>query len=62
MVQEVFTGTLIYSHLIPAVLGFFSLIFICNGIMDRERNYTIIGVLLFFAAGLLPFIILPFMI
>ena len=52
-------GTLIFSHIIPAVLGFFSIIFICNGIMDRKNNYTIIGVAMFFAAGLIPFIILP---
>jgi hypothetical protein len=52
-------GTLIFSHIIPAVLGFFSIILICNGIMDRKNNYTIIGVAMFFAAGLIPFIILP---
>jgi hypothetical protein len=60
MVQEVFTGSLIYSHILPAILGFVSIILICLGIMDRKNNYTIIGIVMFFAAGLLPFIILPF--
>jgi len=59
MVQEVLTGSLIYSHILPAFLGFISIIFLCTGIMDGNKNYTILGIVLFFAAGLLPFIILP---
>ena len=62
MVQETFTGTLIYSHVIPAVLGFLGLMFIASGIMDRKNEYTILGIVLFLAAGLLPFIILPLII
>lgn len=59
MVQEVFTGSLIYSHILPAILGFLSIIFLCNGIMDDNKIYTIVGVVMFFSAGLLPFVILP---
>lgn len=57
----VFTGTLIYSHILPGILAFLGIILICNGIMDRKNTHTLIGVTLFFAAGLLPFLILPFM-
>ena len=56
-----FTGTLIYSHILPGILAVIGIFLICNGIMDRKNNYTIIGVALFFLAGLLPFLILPFM-
>ncbi|MCK9152043.1 hypothetical protein [Methanobacterium alcaliphilum] len=59
MVVETFTGSLIYSHIAPAIVGFLGILFICIGIMDRKQNYTIIGVIMFFAAGLLPFLILP---
>ncbi len=56
-----FTGTLIYSHILPGILAVIGIFLICNGIMDRKNNYTIIGVALFFLAGLLPFLILPLM-
>lgn len=62
MVAETFTGSLIYSHIAPGILGFIGILLICSGIMDRKQNYTIIGVVLFFAAGILPFIILPLII
>ncbi|MGZ7044481.1 MAG: hypothetical protein ACXVHO_09890 [Methanobacterium sp.] len=55
-----FNGFLIYSHIIPAVFGFLSILLIANGIMDRKREYAIGGVVLFLAAGLLPFLILPY--
>lgn len=55
----VFSGFLIYSHVLPAVLGFLSILLIANGIMDRKTQYTIGGVALFFAAGILPFLLLP---
>jgi len=59
MASEAFTGSLIFTHVIPAIFGFFGIILICNGIMDRKQNYTYAGIALFFAAGLLPFVILP---
>ncbi|MGC9517899.1 MAG: hypothetical protein ACP5C3_09425 [Methanomicrobiales archaeon] len=59
---QVFTGSLIYSHVLPVVLGFFSVIFLANGIMDRNMTYTIIGIALFLSAGILPFLILPLVI
>ncbi len=55
-----FSGFLIYSHILPAIIAFFAIILIANGIMDRKMQYAIGGVALFFIAGILPFIILPF--
>jgi hypothetical protein len=56
-----FTGTLLYSHILPGILAAIGIFLICNGIMDRKNNYTIIGVALFFIAAAIPFLILPFM-
>lgn len=55
-----FNGFLIYSHVLPAIIGFFGIFFIANGIMDRKMEYTLGGIGLFFLAGILPFLILPF--
>jgi hypothetical protein len=59
MADTVIFGSLLYSHIIPPILAFISVILLCSGIMDGKRNYAIAGVVLFFAAGLLPFLILP---
>jgi hypothetical protein len=57
---DTFSGFLIYSHVLPAIFAFFGIILIANGIMDRKNEYTIGGVVLFFGAGVLPFLLLPF--
>ena len=59
MDEPTFNGFLIYSHILPALFGFFSIILVANGIMDKKMYYTIGGLALFFVAGLLPFIVLP---
>ncbi len=53
------SGTLIFSHVIPAIFGFLSILLIISGIMDNKMEYTLGGIGLFFAAALLPFVILP---
>jgi cytochrome c oxidase subunit IV len=50
---------LIYSHIIPPILAFIGVVLIITGIMDRKTTYTLLGIVLFLAAGLLPFLILP---
>lgn len=55
------SSTLIFSHILPGIMGFIGILLICSGIMDSKRDNTIIGVVLFFLAGLLPFIVLPFL-
>ncbi len=59
MAETFISGYLIFSHILPPILGFFGIILIANGIMDRKREYTIGGIGLFFAAAILPFLILP---
>lgn len=56
---QIISGTMVYSHIIPAILGFLGVVFICSGIMDNKPYHAILGVVLFFAAGILPFLILP---
>jgi len=51
---------LIFSHILPPVIGFFAVLLIASGIMDKKKEYTFLGVGLFFVAGILPFVILPF--
>jgi hypothetical protein len=51
--------SIIFSHILPPLAGFVGIILLCSGIMDNNRNFTIIGALTFLAAGLLPFLILP---
>ncbi|MDR2829773.1 MAG: hypothetical protein LBB45_01835 [Methanobrevibacter sp.] len=50
--------TMIFSHILPAILGFFGTILMINGIMDRHKNTAIIGVVIFIIAASSPFIIL----
>jgi len=50
---------LIYSHIIPPIFAFIGVILIITGIMDRKTIFTLAGIVLFLAAGLLPFLILP---
>jgi hypothetical protein len=59
MANTVVIGSLLYSHVIPIILAFVGVILLCSGIMDRKKNYTIAGIILFFAAGTVPFLILP---
>ncbi len=60
MADTVMVGSLLYSHVIPILLAFVGVILLCSGIMDRKKNFTIAGIVLFFAAGTVPFLILPF--
>ena len=53
------SSVILYSHIIPPIIAFISILFICAGVMDKKTPYTILGVLLFFAGGLLPFLVLP---
>lgn len=52
-------GSILYSHVLPIVMAFIGVILLSSGIMDRKTNYAIAGIILFFAAGILPFLILP---
>ena len=60
MVDALSSGFLLYSHILPPIMGFFAVMLIASGIMDKKREYMLGGVGLFFAAGLFPFVVLPF--
>ncbi len=53
---------IIFSHILPLILGFFSILLIINGIMDKQRVITALGILLFLAASLGPFLVLQFLV
>jgi len=56
------TGILLFSHIIPPILGFFGVLLMISGIMDEENQTAIIGVILFIIAAISPFLILSFII
>jgi len=52
------TGTLIFSHIIPVILGFFGILLLISGIMDDEEQIALVGIGLFILAAISPFLIL----
>lgn len=60
MVDALSSGFLLYSHILPPIMGFFAVLLIASGIMDKKREYMLGGIGLFFVAGVLPFLVLPF--
>ena len=60
MVDAISTGFLLYSHILPPLFGFVAVLLIASGIMDKKREYTLGGIGLFFIAGILPFLVLPY--
>jgi len=50
---------IIFSHILPLIIGFFSILLIINGIMDEDKHISIIGIVLFLLASIGPFLILP---
>lgn len=50
---------IIFSHILPLIIGFFSILLMINGIMDEEKIITAIGIALFLVAALGPFLVLP---
>jgi len=52
------TGTLLFSHILPAVLGFFGVMIFIAGVMDEEQQVTLVGIGIFVLGCILPFIVL----
>ena len=50
---------IVFSHIIPPIMGFIGILLMCTGIMDKNNQYTLAGIVIFFAAGVIPFLILP---
>ncbi|WP_461461448.1 hypothetical protein [Methanobrevibacter sp.] len=56
-------GSLIFSHILPVVLGFFGILFLISGVMDNDKYKSILGAFLFILAAVSPFIFLrPFVV
>lgn len=56
-------GSLIFSHILPVIFGFFGILFLISGVMDNDKYKSIIGAFLFIFAAVSPFIFLrPFII
>jgi len=62
MPTNVFTGTLIFSHIIPVILGFIGVMLLITGIMEDDNQLTKIGIVLFVIAAIMPFLILGILI
>jgi len=54
-------SAILFSHIIPPIMAVISVLLITVGVMDKKNLYTIIGIIFFFAAGILPFLILPYL-
>ena len=50
---------IIFSHILPLILGFFSILLMINGIMDEQKHITALGILLFLVAAIGPFFVFP---
>ncbi|MBX7076586.1 MAG: hypothetical protein K1X33_04660 [Methanobacteriaceae archaeon] len=56
------SGLLIFTHILPVILGFLGVLLIISGVMDEQKVLTAVGAILIFIAGISPFIIVPMMI
>ena len=43
---------IIFSHIIPPIMGFVGILLMCTGIMDKNNQYTLAGIVIFFAGSL----------
>jgi predicted membrane channel-forming protein YqfA (hemolysin III family) len=59
---SMFTGSLIFSHILPVILGFIAVVLMISGIMDNNNESTKIGIVLFIIAAIMPFLILGILI
>jgi len=53
------SGSLVFLIYFPAIFGVLGILLIASGIMDDKLEYTLGGIGLFLAAGILPFVLLP---
>lgn len=52
------TGTTIFSHILPVILGFLGVLLITSGIMDDKKISLALGIILFVFACISPIFIL----
>lgn len=51
-------GTTIFSHIIPAILGFFAVLLIISGFLDDNKPKVYLGIVLFIIACIFPYVVL----
>lgn len=55
-------GTTIFSHILPAILGFLALIMVISGSLEESKTKLGVGIVLFVVACLFPYLILSVLI
>ena len=51
-------GTTIFSHILPTIVGFFSILLLISGSLEEDRSKLGLGVALFIIACVFPYLIL----
>ncbi len=51
-------GTTIFSHIIPAIFGFFAVLLIISGFLDDNKPKLYLGIVLFIIACIFPYVVL----
>lgn len=54
-------GVLIFTHILPIILGLLGVILLISGVMGKNKVMTILGVIFFMVAGILPFVVVPYL-
>ncbi|MDR2874073.1 MAG: hypothetical protein LBV42_04985 [Methanobrevibacter sp.] len=52
---------IVFSHILPGILGFLAILCIINGAFDKQKYLMMLGVGLFALAAAIPFIVIPFL-
>ncbi|WP_432644885.1 hypothetical protein [Methanobrevibacter sp.] len=55
-------GTTIFSHILPVIFGFFGIVMIISGSLEKSNSKLALGVILFIMACVFPYIILSVLI
>ena len=51
-------GTTIFSHILPVIVGFFSILLIISGSLEEDKTKLGLGIALFVIACAFPYLIL----
>ena len=57
-----FLGTTIFSHILPAICGFFGFVFIISGSLENDKGKLGLGITLFLVACIFPYVILSMLV
>ncbi|MCQ2969954.1 hypothetical protein SAMN05216439_1717 [Methanobrevibacter gottschalkii] len=51
-------GTTIFSHILPVICGFFGIVMIISGSLEKSNSKLGLGIVLFIIACIFPYLIL----